>query len=39
MIRDVAALLRAFQEAEVRLIESAGIRHAPTIGAMYEGLC
>jgi hypothetical protein len=38
MIRNVATLLRAFQEAEVRLIDSAGIRHPTTIGAMYEGL-
>ena len=38
MIRDVATLLRTFQEAEVRLIESAGIRHPTTIDAMYEVL-
>lgn len=38
MIRTVADLLRAFQEAEIRQIEKAGIRHAPTIGGMYEGL-
>jgi len=38
MIRTVAELLRAFQEAEIRQIEKAGIRHAPTIGEMYEGL-
>jgi hypothetical protein len=38
MIRDVAALLRTFQESEMRLIDRAGIKHPPTIGAMYEGL-
>jgi hypothetical protein len=38
MIRTVAELLRALQEAEIQQIEKAGIRHAPTIGEMYEGL-
>jgi len=38
MIRTVAELLRALQEAEIRQIQKAGIRHAPTIGEMYEGL-
>ena len=38
MIRTVAELLRALQEAEIRQIEKAGIRHAPTSGEMYEGL-
>ena len=38
MIRDVAGLLRALQEAEAQQIEKAGITHAPTIGEMYEGL-
>ncbi len=38
IIRDVAGLLRALQEAEAQQIEKAGITHAPTIGEMYEGL-
>jgi hypothetical protein len=38
MIKTVASLLAAFSEAEVREIEKAGIKHAPTIGSMYEGL-
>ena len=38
MIRTVAELLKAFQEAEIRQIEKVKIRHAPTIGEMYEGL-
>ncbi|HUI83013.1 MAG TPA: DUF6602 domain-containing protein [Candidatus Binatia bacterium] len=38
MIRDVAGLLRALQEAEAQQIDQAGITHAPTIGEMYEGL-
>jgi hypothetical protein len=38
MIRTVAELLRALQEAEIRQIEKAGIRRAPTIGETYEGL-
>lgn len=38
MISDVAALLRALKDAEVKNIEEQGIKHAPTIGAMYEGL-
>ena len=38
MIRDVAGLLRALQEAEAHQIDKAGITHAPTIGEMYEGL-
>jgi len=36
MIRTVAELLRSLQEAEIRQIEEAGIRHAPTIGEMYR---
>jgi len=38
MVRTIAELLRALQEAEIREIEKARIRHAPTIGEMYEGL-
>ena len=38
MIRTVVELLRALQEAEIRQIEKAGIRHAPAVGEMYEGL-
>lgn len=38
MIRTVADLLRALQKEEIRKIEEQGIRHAPTIGAQYEGL-
>jgi hypothetical protein len=37
MIRTVAEFLRALQEAGIRQIEKVGIRHAPTIGEMYEG--
>ena len=36
MIRTVAELLRSLQEAEIRQVEEAGIRHAPTIGEMYR---
>lgn len=38
MIRDIADLLRSFAEKEVQVLEEAGIRHAPTIGEMYEDL-
>ncbi|WNK01073.1 hypothetical protein L2D14_06520 [Thalassospiraceae bacterium LMO-JJ14] len=38
MIHDVANLLRSFAEKEAITLEQAGIRHAPTIGEMYEGL-
>jgi len=37
MIRTVAELLLALQEAKIRQIEKSRIRHAPTIGEMYEG--
>jgi hypothetical protein len=38
MLRTIADLLKALAERESALIENAGIRHAPTIGSMYEGL-
>ena len=38
MIRTVAEVLLALLEAEIRQIENAGIRSAPTIGEMFEGL-
>ena len=38
MIHDIANLLRAFAEKEVEALEEAGIKHAPTIGEMYDGL-
>lgn len=38
MISDVADLLKNLMSAEAALIEEQGIRHAPTIGAMHEGL-
>ncbi|MHB8302612.1 MAG: DUF6602 domain-containing protein [Acidobacteriaceae bacterium] len=38
MIKDVAALLTAFQQKEIEAIERSGITHAPTIGAQYEGI-
>jgi hypothetical protein len=38
MIRDVSALLTAFQKAEIEAIQRSGITHAPTIGAQYEGI-
>lgn len=38
MIRTIADLLKALVERESAVIERAAIRHAPTIGAMYEGL-
>lgn len=38
MIRDIADLLHAFAEREATALRVAGIKHAPTIGAMYEGL-
>ena len=38
MISDVADLLKNLMSVEAALIETQGIKHAPTIGAMYEGL-
>lgn len=38
MIYDISNLLSSFAEKEIIAIEEAGIRHAPTIGEMYEGL-
>ena len=38
MIRTVAGLLDSLKQREMELIEQSGIRHAPTIGAQYEGL-
>lgn len=38
MIHDISNLLGSFAEKEVEALEEAGIRHAPTIGEMYEGL-
>lgn len=38
MIRNVAALLKAFQQKEVEAIQRSGMIHAPTIGAQYEGV-
>ncbi|WP_263350422.1 DUF6602 domain-containing protein [Acidicapsa acidisoli] len=38
MIKNVAALLKAFQEREIEAIQRSGISHAPTIGAQYEGM-
>lgn len=38
MIRTVADLLKLLADAEAIRINQAGIVHAPTIGAMYEGL-
>lgn len=38
MIYDIANLLRAFADQELKALKAAGIRHAPTIGKMYEGL-
>ncbi|MFA7305143.1 MAG: DUF6602 domain-containing protein [Hyphomicrobium sp.] len=38
MISDVADLLRELMAAEAANISKQGIKHAPTIGAMYEGL-
>jgi hypothetical protein len=38
MIRTVAGLLDSLKQREVELIAQSGIRHAPTIGAQYEGL-
>lgn len=38
MIRTIADLLLQLKERESLKLESAGIRHAPTIGDMYEGL-
>src|ERR1700722_5460356 len=38
MIRTIADLLKTLVMHESALIERAGIRHAPTIGSMYEGL-
>jgi hypothetical protein len=38
MIRTIADLLLQLKERESLKLESAGIKHAPTIGDMYEGL-
>ena len=38
MIRTVAGLLDSLKQREVELIAQSGIKHAPTIGAQYEGL-
>jgi hypothetical protein len=38
VIKNVAALLAAFQQKEVEAIQRSGITHAPTIGAQYEGV-
>lgn len=38
MIRTVAGLLDSLKQREMELIAQSGIRHAPTIGAQYEGL-
>ena len=38
MILDISNLLRSFADKEVQVLEEAKIRHAPTIGEMYEGL-
>jgi hypothetical protein len=38
LIRTVADLLSKLRESESRVLERQGIRHAPTIGGMYEGL-
>ena len=38
MIHDVSELLSSLAMREVAILEDAGIRHAPTIGEMYEGL-
>ena len=38
MICTVAGLLDSLKQREMELIAHSGIRHAPTIGAQYEGL-
>jgi len=38
VIKNVAALLAAFQQKEIEAIQRSGITHAPTIGAQYEGV-
>jgi len=38
VIKNVAALLAAFQQKEIESIQRSGITHAPTIGAQYEGV-
>lgn len=38
MISTLADVLRALQDAEAKQLQAQGISHAPTIGAMYEGL-
>ena len=38
MIQDVATLLKTLADAEARELAKQKITHAPTIGAMYEGL-
>ena len=38
MINSIATLLRQLQAKEAAKLDEQGITHAPTIGAMYEGL-
>jgi hypothetical protein len=38
MIKSIAELLQAFIKKEVEYLDSQKIKHAPTIGKMYEGL-
>ncbi|MAU01271.1 MAG: hypothetical protein CL608_29350 [Anaerolineaceae bacterium] len=38
MIRTVAELLEAFQLREIEILDNQNLKHAPTIGRMYEGL-
>jgi hypothetical protein len=38
MIRTIADLLESFRSSEAELLDQQEIKHAPTIGAMYEGL-
>ena len=38
MIRDIAELLKAFADSEKAMLALQNIKHAPTIGDMYEGL-
>jgi len=38
MIRNMSEMLEGLRQAEARRLDLSNIRHAPTIGAMYEGL-
>ncbi len=38
MIRTIAELLEAFKTKEVEILDKQDLKHAPTIGSMYEGL-